>query len=110
MGRKRIPDQKSVGASKSVPYLPHESAADRHRRRLFAAIGESGRVDEWCKRYGCFLTISNDGHHWTIETPSFEAEWWPSSGKLVFDREYQRGIHTHDVQQLLAQLNRRIGP
>lgn len=34
------------------------------------------------------------------------AEWWPSSAKLVLNKDWDNGIHTHDVDQLINELAR----
>lgn len=32
------------------------------------------------------------------------AEWWPSSAKMVLNKNYPNGIHIHDYQQAMAEL------
>jgi hypothetical protein len=103
----RHSDIKSLGRSKVVPYIEGELPADRHVRRLEAAMHHrwQTRLENWCTGNGCTLIISNHGQHWRI-TGNLNAEWWPSSAKLVMERRYDRGIHCHDVAQLLKFLDR----
>ena len=104
----RYTDTKTLGRSKVVPYIEGEDPSHRHLRRLEAAMHSRWptRLENWCAGNGCTLTISNHSQHWRI-TGNLHAEWWPSSAKLVIDRQYDRGIHCHDVAQLLACLDRR---
>lgn len=54
---------------------------------------------------GLSLAICNNGHHWNFVSVSpyamFVVEWWPSSAKLVIQRKYNAGIHTHDAVQVM---------
>ncbi|HJX11513.1 MAG TPA: hypothetical protein VJ733_13580 [Candidatus Binatia bacterium] len=34
------------------------------------------------------------------------AEWWPSSTKLVFDKQWNRGCYCHDYRQALEMIER----
>jgi hypothetical protein len=110
VSRDRYDDTRSLGRSRLVPYLPDEDAAARHRRRLDAALVHQSttKIENWCQKNGCKLAIFNYGHHWKIVGEGFLAEWWPSSGKLVFDHQYQRGIHCHDRDQLVQALDRAL--
>jgi hypothetical protein len=54
------------------------------------------------------LRINNGGHHWIFERDKFFAEWWPSSAKLVFQRQYQRGVHVYDWTQAAREIERRL--
>ncbi len=59
----------------------------------------------WAERRGCSLRVLNGGHHWLFEQPSFIAEWWPSSAKLVLNRDYLHGHHAAHWPQVAAMLN-----
>jgi len=60
------------------------------------------------------LKISNDGHHWSFY--AFNAapgdkqlfEWWPSSAKLVINKQWKKGIHVHDLSQLIGVAENRL--
>lgn len=57
-------------------------------------------------KLGYHLSVHNDGHHWVFRDGSGRvAEWWPSSAKLVLNRDYGRCIHAHDWPQVLAELH-----
>lgn len=107
--RNRHDDVKSLGPSRLVPYDPAEPDSDRHRRRLRSAAEHKGSVATWGYIKGIGIRISEDSQHWTFAKHPHVAEWWPSSAKLVFDRQYARGIHAHDVEQVKAEITRRWG-
>jgi hypothetical protein len=64
-------------------------------------------AEQWCLERGLSLSISNEGHHWKLQGTTLLAEWWPSSAKLVFDKQYERGIHCHDIEQLTRLVDHR---
>jgi len=101
-------DKKKAGNSKIVPFIPGEHYADRHARRLQTNLSAEAVVRSWADENGLRLRINNAGHHWIFDRPGFFAEWWPSSAKLVINRQYQRGIHVHDWTQAEVQLARRL--
>ena len=103
MSKSRYDDVLNAGRSKLVPYKQGEKAKDRHRRRFEVAIKLRDSVELWANAVGIGLTIANSGHHWIFNSDGRIAEWWPSTAKLVFDRNYiGGGIHVHDVAQLTA--------
>jgi len=98
--RKRFEDQHKIGHSSIVPIVPGESTSERHERRLLANLGAEESVREWCVQNKIKLTITNHGHHWQLILGKQRAEWWPSSAKLIFNKEWRKGIHCHDYTQL----------
>ncbi len=73
-------------------------------------LQHSQEVEAWCFERSVRVTITNHGHHWKfIYTGGRQAEWWPSSAKLVFNRQYKKGIHCHDYGQVLQVLANRWG-
>jgi len=99
--RERIPDHTSVGRSSVVPYKPGEGPSERHYRRLSTNSRFEPIVRKWCERHGFELRITNNDHHWQIRKGSFLAEWWPSSAKLVLNKNWEEGVHCHDYKQAL---------
>jgi len=55
---------------------------------------------------GVVLRITNEGHHWQLTKENFLAEWWPSSAKLVINKQWSRGRHCHDFRQALEMIER----
>lgn len=106
MGR---PDSKNAGRSAIVPFKPGEAAMDRHDRRKSTNLDMLQEAEEWCKRLGITLLVKNEGHHWIFTRDKLRAEWWPSSAKLVFDQNWNRGVHTHDYVQVMTLIERRWG-
>lgn len=103
--RTRNPDKYVIGRSSLVPYVESESWKERHRRRMKAALAEKNEVQRWCANHRWRLHINNNGHHWVFITHQNKfIEWWPSSGKLVIGKQWNKGIHCHDYKQLLKTL------
>lgn len=95
-----------MAKSNIVPYLHNETGSDRHARRLDANLKYIGEVKTWCDQNHVELRITNGGHHWTFKRRGHIAEWWPSSAKLVYGREYRKESHLHDYAQVLRSLRR----
>ena len=103
-------DRCSLGRSAVVPHVKEESWRQRHQRRLYVNLRHSSEVQAWCFERSVRVTITNHGHHWKfMYCGGRQAEWWPSSAKLVFDRRYRQGIHCHDYGQVLRTLAKRWG-
>ena len=109
MRKRSIPDSKSVGRSRIVPYLPNEDFRTRHRRRLTTNLEQEADVRRWCAQRGLKLGITNDGHHWQITDGLFLAEWWRSTAKLVIGTRWHTGIHCHDYSQVLKVIQNTYG-
>jgi len=107
MSRHRIADTRTTGPSKTVPFIEGEMPNARHERRKAIAREMQDGVQQWCDDNNAELIVTNEGHHWRILLQHGEAEWWPSSAKLVLDKQYDRGIHVHDAKQLIRQLDLR---
>jgi hypothetical protein len=101
-------DRSSAGRSSIVPFVPGEDSGDRHDRRLSANLCDENDARAAAKAIGLVLKIANDGHHWMFTSPGFVADWWPSSAKLVFNKEFRRGVHCHDWQQALQEIEKRL--
>jgi len=65
-------------------------------------------VRAWVEQRGCSLRVLNDGHHWLIQKPGLMAEWWPSSAKLVLNRDYGRDYHAAHWQDVAAVLHQQL--
>lgn len=100
--RSRIPDVQHVGHSTLVPYRRGEG----HARRLHGNLRYEPQVREWCRKHGFAVRITNEGHHWQLTKDKFVAEWWPSSAKLVFNKQWNQGYHCHDYRQTLEIIER----
>lgn len=96
----RFEDKSGVGRSNLVPFIPGESFRKRHHRRLETNLEMLPAFQEWCAQHDLKVEVTNDGHHWRIYGPKLFCEWWPSSAKLVFAKNYRKGIHCHDIEQV----------
>lgn len=102
----KYPDKHSAGSSDRVPFIPDEDPKDRHARRLHAALKDFDKVVEWCVANRWELDLKNRGQHWVFTRDKCIVEWWPSSAKLVIDKNWNDGIHCHDYNQALVILHR----
>ena len=102
-------DIKGMGPSAVIPrkVRTDELPIERHNRRLLANAQHEADVRAWCEPYSIVLTVTNGRHHWKFTYRDRIAEWWPSSAKLVFQKQYQQGIHCHDYQQVMVALTKR---
>lgn len=79
---------------------------DRHDRRLAFNMGKRDLVRKWAEENGVELKISNNGHHWRFKRGRRNAEWWPSSAKMVLQRQYNADHHIYDHEQAIEVLRR----
>jgi hypothetical protein len=107
MTNRRFDDVRSLGPSKLAPFDPNEPNSERHRRRLGIALEHREWVEGWCRDRRILLQINNDGHHWIFRTAFDRAEWWPPSAKLVFNKQWSKALHAHDVMQVTTEIERR---
>ena len=106
--RHSIPDRRSVGRSAVVPFQGGEGWKSRHGRRLTTNLDYESDVRDWCDQHGVELSITNGGHHWTFTRGNLRVEWWPSSAKLVMDKQWRRGVHVHDWTQVAKIIQQEI--
>lgn len=99
-------DAHSAGRSKLVPFLRGESAQQRHDRRFASAIAGKDSLETWCQANSATLRVANNSEHWIVRMGAHVVEWWPRTAKLVHDKDWERGVHTHDVHQVIAQCAR----
>ncbi len=97
-------DSEAMSKSRLVPYIPGEHPGERHERRLHTNLRRQELVKDWAHRAGVTLTIYNRGQHWRFTKGKVEAEWWPSSAKLVLQRKYDNDQHIHDHEQAIKVL------
>lgn len=100
-------DVRTAGRSATVPFVEGQEASLRHDRRLCAAMERLAEARARCEAWGVELNVTNGGHHWqfrTRQTYQRQLDWWPSSAKLVIDQQWKRGIHAHDLDQVLKRV------
>jgi hypothetical protein len=86
---------------------PQEYIRHRRQRRKTRTHQSESTVRASAEKHGFCLRVLNEGHHWIFEKPALFAEWWPSSAKHVFNRNYFRDLqapHWPDVAQGLERL------
>ena len=84
----------------------------RHRRRFAIAQDSSAIAMRWAEEHGWEFSVKNNGHHFIFHRPGDNprehfAQWWPQTAKLVIKHEWKRGIHCHDIHQVIAEIEAR---
>jgi hypothetical protein len=100
MKRRRYNDTHVAGSSLIIPYVRGETHRARHRRRHIVNLNNWKELQDWAFDQGVDLRIKDNSRHWILTRPDLVAEWWPSTAKLVLNRRYSTGIHTHDWVQV----------
>jgi len=61
------------------------------------------KLKEWAEKHGLFLRITNDQHHWSFyKEGKVFFEWWPSTGKMVANKEWEKSKRIRDTAHLMA--------
>lgn len=97
-------DTRSLGNSDIAPFKPGESPQKRHGRRKQTNLKFRDELAGWCKDNGWTFQVKNNGHHWIFSKGKTLFECWPSSAKLVRNKDWRRGLHCHDWLKLIEQL------
>ncbi len=92
-----------------APLDPREYVRQRRLRRLDRNRSAADHAKTWADRHGFTFDVNNEGHHWIWQKGKFVAEWWPSSAKLVFNRDYDRSCHAHDWTAVIPFLENKTG-
>ncbi len=86
------------------PFNVKAAIRRRRERRMDRNLALERTARQWADKQGFEFAIHNDGHHWVLKKPGLFVEWWPSSAKLVLNRDYLHDFHIHDWQQVVAKL------
>lgn len=100
--RRRYGDRASAGGSRVVPYRRGESFQQRHERRLRVNAKSISWLRHWCCAHDIQFDVTNGQHHWSFRGDGWLVEWWPSSAKLIVDKEWDNGVHVHDWRQVVG--------
>jgi hypothetical protein len=103
----KFKDKEKAGRSKVIPFDPSEDHRDRHVRRKEANLQMQDHLEKWCDANGLRMVVTNEGHHWSFYAHDAKRgdpqlfEWWPASAKMVIAQQYRKGIHVHDITQVI---------
>ncbi len=61
--------------------------------------------EAWAAECGIRFEMSNQGKHWRWYHGEKMAEWWPTTGKFVFDRNYDQAFEFTDAKDIQAYLS-----
>jgi hypothetical protein len=89
------PDKHDGGRSDEVPFVPGESAKERHQRRFEFAVDNRGEMRKFCMEHEIEFKMANNREHWIFIKGTQVVEWWPRTAKLVINKKWEDGIHTH---------------
>ena len=103
----RFSDTRSAGRSNLVPYIEDETMQERHSRRQAVAEDTEGQLRVWCDEHGWHLTVHDGGGQFMMRRKKVLVEWWPSTAKLVINKNWRGGIHCHDYHKVIEQLSRK---
>lgn len=87
-----------------IRHIDGEASGDRHDRRQLHNVGRLGRLRGYCNSNGFDLTVTNEEIHWQIKRGKITIDWWPRTAKMVVNKQWERGIHVHDVGQIICYL------
>jgi len=88
-----------MGRSKLIKFKKYEAPMERHDRRKRENLAHCEVLEQFCREHGIEFKITNEGHHWQFRKDATLVEWWPSSAKIVINKRWHQGIHTHDWEQ-----------
>ncbi len=104
-------DKNGMGKSKLCPKVKGESekSGERHARRKSFNLKRFKIIERFCENNNLVFRLLNNGHHWQVESDKKIIEWWPSSAKVVVNKNWKRGIHCHDYEQFIEIIKKEIG-
>ena len=101
-------DTNGMGKSALIPKVQGEPSKERHQRRKNCNLDHIFEVANFCRKNGIVLHVTNDGHHWQAIKEDKQLDWWPSSAKAVYKKNWGAGIHVHDWKQFIALLRKKF--
>lgn len=99
MSKKRRKDVFGFKPSKLVPFIRDEEPRARHNRRLAYNLALFDEAGGWCQEHGITLELKNEGQHWRFRYRETVIDWWPSTAKLLINRDWENGYHIYDWLQ-----------
>ena len=92
--------------SKRAPYISGEPWHERHRRRKRVASEDLERLESHLAALGAIISIHNTGRHWQINVRGRLFEWWPETGRLIVEKNWDNPRKAHDVDQVVKVIRR----
>lgn len=92
-------DRYRLGKSDISPYKAGETYRARHNRRKKTANDMVDVLQAFASENDMTLSVANNGHHFSLKNKVFVADWWPSTAKLVINKQWHKGFHCHDAEQ-----------
>lgn len=62
---------------------------------------ESEKLQNWCDNNNFSLEIKNKGIHWILKKEQTRVDWWPSTRKLVINKDYKDTFFAQDINQVI---------
>lgn len=60
------------------------------RARIAGAMEQRMRAESWCEHRGWWLRVHDNGRQWSVHHDGIITDWWPSTQKLVHDKQWDR--------------------
>lgn len=76
--------------------MKQEKQARRHKR-LVRCLEHAETFRWWVAAKNLQLTLKNSKQHWIVQGTDLTIDWYPSSGKLVVNRQYKKTRQAYDV-------------
>ena len=103
---KQKPERMGTGMSElgDVFNAMKKDKQERRAKRMKRVHSCLEDFDGKCTKRGFRLVVKNHGHHWIVKTTEATFEWFPSSGKLVINQQWEkvrRAYSTDDVWRII---------
>ena len=75
---------------------------------MAAAMDNVAEIVKWATHVGVGIALHNHGHHFVFTKPPFSCDWWPSTAKCVFGKDFDRPYACHDWLQVAQHISKRL--
>lgn len=55
----------------------------------------------WAKRRKIAVSVSQKHHLWSFKYSKHNAQWWPVTGKLIFNGKHRKAVYISDVDDVI---------
>ena len=94
---------------RDLPPLPKDRGRKKRKRRNHKDCRvcnvQASVLTAYCQQNGITLEVKNDGHHWSMTKGTVLLEWWPNTGRLVRNKEWERAVKATSELQIACILD-----
>lgn len=84
------------------------NSARKHRREKANNLSFLARF--FCETHNLHLQVNNNGKHWIVSNSDRRADYWPSTGRVVFNLNHDNPYSVASVFTFLELINERWRP